>query len=173
MAVVTALRICSSCSEALPFSAFHRTANGRDGLHSRCKPCRKVDAKARAALPGAKEAARAATKRWRERTPIYRQRQYTRAKFNMEPEVILAYVASYVKEHGPNCASCGRECDVVGGVKTAGKRRLVLDHCHETGALRGMLCDFCNTALGKLGDSPQGVAALLAYIRRTDTRGNQ
>lgn len=163
---ITTLRACSGCREDLPFSAFHKTDNGRDGLHSRCKACRASDVKQRKGDPAFKEAARKATRAWRERNPVYRRKQYTRFRFNMEPEVIMAYVASYVKEHGPNCASCGCLCDVVGGVKTPGNRRLVLDHCHTTGKLRGMLCDICNTALGKLGDNAEGVAKLLNYIER-------
>jgi len=33
------------------------------------------------------------------------------------------------------------------------KQRLIVDHCHKTGALRGLLCRSCNTALGLLADN--------------------
>jgi len=32
--------------------------------------------------------------------------------------------------------------------------RLVVDHCHKTGKVRGRLCSTCNSALGLLKDSP-------------------
>src|SRR5262249_51983207 len=43
-------------------------------------------------------------------------------------------------------------CPVCGAVFGRGKR-FVVDHDHETGVVRGLLCDRCNTALGLLGDS--------------------
>lgn len=45
-------------------------------------------------------------------------------------------------------------------------RRLRVDHCHETGAFRGLLCNACNTGLGKLGDDEAGLLRALAYLRR-------
>lgn len=46
-----------------------------------------------------------------------------------------------------------------------GTRGLHLDHCHSTGKFRGWLCQSCNTALGKLGDSIDGLNKALAYLR--------
>lgn len=47
-----------------------------------------------------------------------------------------------------------------------GKGVLHLDHDHETGAFRGWLCSLCNTAIGKLGDTPAGVRRALEYLLR-------
>jgi hypothetical protein len=44
-------------------------------------------------------------------------------------------------------------------------RKLHVDHCHETGRVRGLLCPRCNTALGALGDTEDGLLAALRYIR--------
>lgn len=41
---------------------------------------------------------------------------------------------------------------------------LVVDHDHVTGALRGRLCTGCNTAIGKLGDTPEGVMRAVRYL---------
>jgi hypothetical protein len=46
-----------------------------------------------------------------------------------------------------------------------GTRRLVLDHCHETGRARAMLCVQCNVALGHLADSPDRILALWRYAK--------
>lgn len=41
-----------------------------------------------------------------------------------------------------------------------------LDHCHETGKLRGVLCDDCNNGLGRFHDSLQFMEDAIAYLKR-------
>jgi hypothetical protein len=45
--------------------------------------------------------------------------------------------------------------------------RLVVDHCHDTGKVRGLLCDRCNQAIGSLGDRLESVERAVEYLRRT------
>lgn len=60
----------------------------------------------------------------------------------------------------PNtCECCGEDVLLL-------KRRLALDHDHETGAFRGWLCAACNLGLGMLGDDIGGVKLALAYLER-------
>lgn len=41
-----------------------------------------------------------------------------------------------------------------------------IDHCHDTGAVRGLLCSPCNIGIGQLGDDPERVRAALEYLLR-------
>lgn len=53
---------------------------------------------------------------------------------------------------------------------------LVVDHHHESGAIRGLLCDRCNRALGHLKDSPGVCDRAAEYLRgfaRSSDRANQ
>ena len=42
---------------------------------------------------------------------------------------------------------------------------LCIDHCHETGALRGLLCHQCNTAIGWFNDDPKQVERAMLYLK--------
>lgn len=42
--------------------------------------------------------------------------------------------------------------------------RLVVDHCHVSGAFRGWLCDRCNRSFGMMGDTIDTARRLLAYM---------
>jgi hypothetical protein len=52
---------------------------------------------------------------------------------------IKAYEQMIAKQNG-KCKICGGEPN--------GKGRLHVDHCHETGKIRGLLCHSCNTGIG-------------------------
>lgn len=43
----------------------------------------------------------------------------------------------------------------------------LVDHCHVTGKVRGLLCKSCNTTLGMSHDNPQTLRRLAAYLERT------
>lgn len=57
-------------------------------------------------------------------------------------------------------------CAVCGFVPGPDDRGLVVDHCHDTGEVRGLLCNNCNTGIGLLQDNPQVVEAAAMYLRR-------
>jgi len=45
-------------------------------------------------------------------------------------------------------------------------RRLSVDHCHTTGNVRGLLCDTCNTALGKFRDNIDLLKEAIKYLKK-------
>lgn len=54
---------------------------------------------------------------------------------------------------GRRCGCCGKRL-----------QRPHVDHDHETGAVRGLLCQNCNLGIGKLGDNIQGVLDAAQYL---------
>lgn len=64
------------------------------------------------------------------------------------------------------CAGCVREMAHPYHKQAKLGIRPEVDHCHETGKVRGILCRRCNDFLGKIKDSKERLYNLLAYLRR-------
>lgn len=58
---------------------------------------------------------------------------------------------------GGGCAICEKPIDKL-------RRRMNVDHCHETNQVRGILCSGCNTGLGHLGDNIEGLQKAIGYL---------
>ena len=65
-------------------------------------------------------------------------------------------------------------CAVCGTIEPGhNHRHFCVDHNHETGSVRGLLCHYCNRGLGFLGDSMKRVESLLAYLSRYKENNGQ
>lgn len=53
------------------------------------------------------------------------------------------------------CAICGVAPDT-----------LVVDHCHDTGVTRGLLCRWCNLGLGMFKDDLKAMEQAHSYLER-------
>lgn len=60
------------------------------------------------------------------------------------------------------CEICGLE--ETGLTKDGHKRMLHVDHDHETGKFRGLLCSRCNTTLGSVKDDPELLRKMALYL---------
>ena len=64
--------------------------------------------------------------------------------------------------------SQGGQCAVCGVTLTTGKgwgTQTHIDHDHVSGKIRGLLCARCNTSIGRLGDSVDGLMRAVEYLR--------
>jgi hypothetical protein len=62
-------------------------------------------------------------------------------------------------QQGGACAIC----DGTGGMSHM-KSPLVVDHDHESGEIRGLLCASCNAGLGQFADDPGRMMSAVAYL---------
>ena len=67
------------------------------------------------------------------------------------------------------CEACGTKEKVVNVCWVDGKKeeRILnhaIDHNHDTGQVRGVLCGHCNNSLGRLKDNPDTILGLFAYL---------
>lgn len=80
--------------------------------------------------------------------------------------VTLAEVKKMYEDRNSRCDICGG-----GGftMKDSHNMKLVVDHCHATGKVRGLLCHNCNRALGLLQDSKESLKRALEYLEGATT----
>lgn len=62
--------------------------------------------------------------------------------------------------YGKKCPICLLKMSAKGSV------RAIPDHCHTTGKFRGVICNNCNTAIGKLNDDPNMLRRALLYLKQ-------
>lgn len=129
------------------------------------------------------EAIRRASRKWKEKNPNYSKNYYLLNKdrinsmtanyYRKNKEAVRKYNQAYriksqygitvdayqylLDKQGGKCAICEQG---------NGLRRLCVDHCHETGAVRGLLCTGCNSAIGKLDDNPNLLRKAASYLER-------
>lgn len=56
-------------------------------------------------------------------------------------------------------------CAICGVKKNRNNTALCVDHDHKTGKIRGLLCHFCNTSLGKFNDDINLLQKAIEYIK--------
>jgi len=80
--------------------------------------------------------------------------------------VSLGEVEEMFLEQGGKCAICKQEGFKMRDVH---KSSLNLDHCHDTGLVRGLLCHNCNRALGLLKDDKNILSNAIEYLEGATT----
>jgi hypothetical protein len=97
------------------------------------------------------------------------QRAHDSARLISAYGITLEQYEKMVEDHQLKCAICGEEgFELVKGQKL----KLVIDHCHKTGAVRGLLCHNCNRGIGLLQDSVSNLEAAIAYLVRCNDYRN-
>lgn len=64
-----------------------------------------------------------------------------------------------IRKQGGLCAICEQP-------QKDANRPLYMDHCHATGTPRELLCIKCNMALGAVGDNPNLLLKMVAYLTK-------
>lgn len=161
---------CSTCGEIKPLESFHRSRAQRDGTTGRCKAC------SRDYYVANREKILAYQREWdRHRAPRaprdQRDRDRRREK-SSNHGISPDRFQEMLNAQDGRCAICRVEFD---GTRA---RSAYIDHDHSCcpgkiscgKCIRGLLCPGCNTALGRLGDTIDGITCALNYLRTYERR---
>ena len=143
------LKKCPKCRIVKRLNDFYNDFDTKDGKASRCKKCvRQIRSK---------EENRKKENSTRNKLydPIKQKNNHLKSSYGITLERYTEILAS---QNG-KCIICD-----IRGVDT--KRGLAVDHDHETGKLRDLLCDKCNRGLGHFNDSPELLRKAMKYLLR-------
>jgi len=134
-------KACSSCGTVTEL--FGKSSRAKDGLRSQCKECEKGyemnrDRDFKAA--------------YRAKTPEQRKNEQLKYRYGIS----LDEYNDMLQAQGGTCAMCDA---------TALDDTLCVDHNHDTGEVRAILCKPCNTMLGMSGDSVARLQAGIDYLK--------
>ena len=129
-------KTCTNCGESKPVSDFYKRKNRPGGLVSECKCC--TISRNRSRYEGRKE-------------EINDKRAAKLYNLTYDEVVRMRQEANGI------CKCCGRA-----GLHH--HKRLVIDHDHTTGQVRGLICSRCNSILGFAQDDLSTLKNLVSYL---------
>ena len=142
------MKTCSKCKIEKPLFEFQYNEKWRGGGYSaKCRPC-----------------ISAYTMEWKaknaDRVKEIDRKHYLKKLYGLTQE---QHDAMHTSQNGC-CAICGRD-----KTPTRPNHSLAVDHDHETGQVRGLLCMDCNRGLGHFRDQINLLQAAIDYLKRAKT----
>ncbi len=144
------MKVCAKCQQQKPLSDFYARKISKDGLQYTCKICsnervNQVRANNRDYMKTyiRSDAGKAAQRRHK----LKKHYGLSECEYNE-----ILQLQNY------KCACCKTS-------EPGGRGRWHVDHCHESGLVRGLLCHHCNVGIGNLGDSVEGIENALNYLK--------
>jgi hypothetical protein len=134
------MKQCSKCKKEKEERHFYKRSNRPSGLTSSCKECVNSYPK--------------------NRIKNYMRNYDLKKSYNITVE---DYDRMFQSQNGC-CAICGKHKSEL---KMKIKNNLCIDHCHETGIIRGLLCDKCNRGIGLLEDSLKNIKSAVIYLEKS------
>lgn len=145
------MRTCTACNETKPLTEFFRDRSKKHGYMARCKPCKTSAHKAYVTAVG-----------------YDRKRYWANRDSERERHLLKKYGVTFadynrmLAQQNGCCAICQRP--------ESPQRMFDVDHNHQTGEVRGLLCTSCNRVLGHAGDSPERLRAAADYLSPRKSR---
>lgn len=133
------MKKCSKCKIEKEKTEFYKEKRSKQGLQSMCKECFKKWQKSETGKKTARKA--------------HLQQKY---------DITLQQYDEMLEEQNNCCAICMKDISVCD--KGSGNH-LAVDHCHNTGKVRGLLCASCNILLGKAKDNITILQSAVNYLK--------
>ena len=143
---------CAKCMHWLPITSFNKRSDGKykDGSPKYRSWCKKCD--------GASKLEYYYSKRSGNEHRLCSYRYTLKSRYGISEDI---FTEMYRNQEG-KCCICNKGLGNM--FLNIDGLRPVVDHCHATGKVRGLLCNTCNSGIGMLGDDPELVMRALEYL---------
>jgi len=138
------MKTCKICKKEKSLNEFYETKrNGvAYGHHGKCKECY-------------------VKKQQENYDPLKKRNENLKRSYGI---TMNEYNEMLEKQNG-KCAICGTtETKGRKSGRGGGADVFAVDHCHDTGDVRGLLCHSCNRAMGLLGDNTHILQSMIEYL---------
>ena len=164
-------KTCSKCNIEKSLNEFRPRKDNKDGLHGQCRLCMSLHRNEyRKNNPDINKASRnresISVKQDRINNPnkwskIYKKNNHSmkvrgKGSYRLTEE---QYNQLMIKQNGL-CAIC-KQKNYMKGLEIG----LCVDHCHNTGKVRGLLCHNCNVGIGNLKDNILTLESAIIYLK--------
>jgi protein-arginine kinase activator protein McsA len=131
---------CSRCGSNRPLVKFTKCTITKSGYRSYCKDCNN------------KYYANRRIEKYKQ-VREYEKKFHTERRLRYEYGITMETYKDMLKSSNGKCAICEKES------------KLVIDHCHSTGKVRGLLCQTCNKGLGLFYDNKETLNRAIDYLK--------
>lgn len=165
------MKTCLHCNSLKKYTEFYKTKSSKDGYASYCKECSKIKYKIWSALN--KEKVKINRKLWDlknknkidESSNKWKKQNTDKIKNYWRKDTLKKYALSenqfnLILQNQNNC------CLICNTSKEKSNCAFVVDHCHKTNIVRGILCNNCNVALGFAKDSILILEKAISYLEK-------
>jgi len=173
-------KVCSVCKQEKPVSDFnlqHANGHGYSKYRPECKICQSVKARSNPKIKASRKIYNATHKEELKRRKaeylsnpenLEKSRVYARQYHHKNPQrsrdrLFKKYgiTAQQYDEILQNQNGC---CAIFGTVKNGERMNFVIDHNHETGKVRGLLCTQCNAGIGNFKENLFSLSNAATYL---------
>jgi uncharacterized protein YlaI len=145
-------KTCRICNKEKTKDSFSKHHTNKDKLSWMCKECtNKYYNKRR-------------IKKGRSKHLDYKTNTY---EYNRDAHLLLTYGIS-LKEYNVILDKQDHCCAICGSHESLFKKKLYVDHDHNTNVIRGLLCESCNHGLGKFKDNTVILENAINYLKNTN-----
>jgi hypothetical protein len=155
-------KTCIECNQKKSITDFRKRKNSKDGYNHSCQPCQLEKDRNYYSQNSTKEKRQKSYLKSKNTGVIKQQHRNNHLK-TMYGITQDDYNGMFDEQKGC-CAICGKHQFEI-------SRALSVDHDHNTGQIRGLLCHTCNSAIGKFYDNIDLLENAITYLKQIKENG--